>query len=415
ELDALLLTHAHVDHCGLTPKLVREGFHGPIITTSASADLVELVLRDSAHIQAEEAAYKKKRHREEGRKGKHPEKPLYSLNDVEQTLPLLKPVSYRQVVEITPHASVVFHDAGHILGSAMIELRVQTPGGPRTLVFSGDLGQAGKPIVCNPAVLTKANHIVMESTYGDRNHEDHGNVESQLADVINRTADRGGNVVIPIFAIERSQELIYYLSRLSRARRIPSLPAFLDSPMAVDATGIFRRHRECFDAETWMRINSGDSPLSYPELTMVRTSEDSKAINRQKGPVIIMSTSGMCTAGRIKFHLRQNLGRPESTILFVGYQAQGTLGRLIRDGKQEVRIHGHNLWVKAQVDEIHGFSGHADRDALLRWLGHFNSPPQNLFLTHGEEDSAQNLAAHVRNELGWKVTVPEYQQVVEID
>ena len=414
DLDAILLTHAHVDHCGLVPKLVREGFRGPIITTAASADLVELVLQDSAKIQAEDAAYKRKRHRREGRKGKYPVKPLYTIKDVEQTLPMLKPVPYERAVEIKDGASAVFHDAGHILGSAMIELGVRSNGRTRRLIFSGDMGQPGKPLVRDPAALAEADFIVMESTYGDRDHKDRGDVESQLAEVINRTIDGGGNVVVPIFAIERSQELIYHIARLLRAGRIPAVPVFLDSPMAAKVTGVFRRHQECFDLQTWQIITAGDSPLGFPGLEMTRTVDQSKAINDHKGPCVIMATSGMCTAGRIKFHLRRNITRPENTILFVGYQARGTLGRQILDRHQEVRIHGRKWLVRARVEQIHGFSGHADRADLMRWLGHFQDPPQQLFLTHGEADEALALAEHVRNELGWKVTVPEYQQTAEL-
>ena len=414
KIDALLLTHAHLDHCGLAPKLVGEGFRGPIVATAASADLVELVLRDSAKIQAEDAAYKKRRHKREGRKGKYPVKPLYTTKEVARTLPLLKPVPYEQPVQIADGAVAVFHDAGHILGSAMIELSVQSGGRTRRLIFSGDIGQWGKPIVRDPTALAEADLIVMESTYGNRDHEQPGDVESQLTRVIRQTVEQGGNVVIPIFAIERAQELVYHLSRLLSAGQIPELPVFLDSPMAADVTAIFRRHRECFDLEAWQLIASGDSPLGFPGLKMTRSVDESKAINDHPGSAIIMSTSGMCTAGRIKFHLRRNIVRPESTILFVGYQAHGTLGRQILDGNPEVRIHGRPHQVKARVEQIHGFSGHADRTALMRWLGYFQSPPERLFLTHGDEDQALSLAEHVREELGWEVDVPEYRQAVEL-
>ena len=414
DLDAVLLTHAHVDHCGLAPKLVREGFRGAIIATAASADLAELVLRDSAHIQTEDAAYKRRRHKREGRKGKYPAKPLYTAADVERTLPLLQPAQYEQSVRISDDVSVLFHDAGHILGSAMIELLVRADGRLRRLIFSGDIGQRGKPIVRDPATLAEADYIVMESTYGDRDHEDHGEIESQLEEIINRTAAAGGKVVVPIFAIERAQELVYYIGRLLAAGRIPSLPVLLDSPMAANVTAVFRRHRECFDLQTWQMITAGDSPLGFDQLRMVRTVEESKAINRHEGPCVIMSTSGMCTAGRIKFHLRQNITRRQCTIVFVGYQARGTLGRLIVEGKQEVRIHGRLHRVGARVEQIHGFSGHADRSALLRWLGHFQEPPERLFLVHGEEDQSLSLSRQIRDELGFNVTVPEYRQVVEL-
>ncbi len=414
DLDAILLTHAHVDHCGLAPKLVREGFRGEIITTGASADLVELVLRDAAKIQAEDATYKKRRHRKERRGGKYPVKPLYTMRDVEHTLPLVKPVAYEQTVNIGDGCTAEFHDAGHILGSAMIELTLCADGKPRRLVFSGDIGQWGKPIVRDPTALTEADYVVMESTYGDREHQNHGDVETQLEEVIGATLSRGGNVVVPIFAIERAQEFLYYIARLLHAKRILPVPVFLDSPMAANATEVFRRHRECFDLEAWQLITSGNSPLQFPGLEMVRTVDESKAINNHEGPAIILSTSGMCTAGRIKFHLRQNIGRQESTILFVGYQANGTLGRQILDGDREVRIHGRMHLVKAQVEQIRGFSGHADRAGLLRWLGYFNDSHKQLFLTHGEEDEALSLQSLLREQFDWNISVPQYGQVVEL-
>ena len=415
DIDTLLLTHAHVDHCGLAPKLVREGFRGRIITTDASAELVELILRDSAHIQMEDAAYKRKRHKKEGRESKYPVEPLFTTRDAERTLRLLKPVPYDEIVRVNDDLSVVFHDAGHILGSAMVELRVGHNEDMRRVLFSGDIGQTDKPLVRDPTKIADADYLIMESTYGDRDHEDHGDVGTQLADVINRTLSAGGNLVIPTFAIERSQEVIYQLSLLMHEGRIPQVPVFLDSPMAVDATDIFRRYRRHFDEEAWTLIAAGGAPLKFPSLNMVKSVEQSKAINMHKGSAIIMSTSGMCTAGRIKFHLRKNIVHEESTILFVGYQASGTLGRHIRDGATTIRIHGRNLPVRASVEQIHGFSGHADRAALLRWLGHFQRPPRHLFLTHGEEESAFSLAEEVRKMPGWNVTVPEYQQTVELD
>jgi len=257
---------------------------------------------------------------------------------------------------------------------------------------------------------------VMESTYGDREHEPGGDVESQMADVINRSVEEGGNVVVPIFAIERAQEFLYHISRLLHAGRIPQLPVFLDSPMAVDATAIFRRHRECFDAEAWQLINEGSSLFRFPGLEYVRTTEESKAINGREGTSIILSTSGMCTAGRIKFHLRQNIAREDSTILFVGYQAHGTLGRHILSGKHKyVRIHGREYPIKARVDQIRGFSGHADRTAMMQWLGNLQSPPERLFLVHGEESQALAFSKHIEETLGWNVTVPKYRDVAQIE
>ncbi|MCA9118712.1 MAG: MBL fold metallo-hydrolase [Planctomycetaceae bacterium] len=414
ECDAMLLTHAHLDHCGLIPKLVANGFHAPIYCTRPTVDLTEVILRDSAKIQEEDAAYKKKRHEREGRKSKYPEKALYGEDDVLKTLPMLSGVPYETVLRVTDDISVVFHDAGHILGSAMLEVTVTENGVTRRVIFSGDIGQSDKPLIRDPSFFESADFVVMESTYGDRNHEDRGDVETQLCDVINETIGRGGNLVIPTFAVERAQELMYYISRLVHADRIPDVKVFLDSPMAVDVTNIFRQYRECFDEEAWELIGSNRSPLQFPGLQLARSTAQSIAINNTKEPCIIMATSGMCTGGRIKHHLRRNLSRPESTILFVGYQAHGTLGRLISDGKQEVRIHGRNYEAKAQISRIYGFSGHADRDALLRWIEHLKQAPREIFLTHGEEEAAMSLAEGIRNEKGWEVSIPEFQQIVDL-
>jgi metallo-beta-lactamase family protein len=415
DLDAILLTHAHVDHCGLAPKLVQEGFRGPILCTFASADLIELVLRDAAEIQVEDAAFKEKRHRKEGRWGQKPVKPLYNTRDVDRTLRLVESVAYDQPVRINDRVHAVFHDAGHILGSAMVELRVSDHGSPRRLLFSGDIGQSGKPIVRNPAVVHEADYIVMESTYGDRNHENGKSVEEQLDKIINETIAIGGKIVIPIFAIERAQELIYYFSRLFESKHIPEIPVYLDSPMAADVTEVFRHHRECFDVEAKELADAGQMLLKFPSLHMVRSMEESKSLNDRKGPAIIMATSGMCTAGRIKHHLAQYIGNPNCTILFVGYQSQGTLGRQILDGNHEVRIHGISRFVRARVAQIQGISGHADSASLLEWLRHFKKPPRELFVTHGESQSSLALAELVRKELGWNVSVPEYREMVTLN
>jgi metallo-beta-lactamase family protein len=263
--------------------------------------------------------------------------------------------------------------------------------------------------------VKQADYIVMESTYGDRVHENHGSVESQLEKVITETITAGGKVIIPIFAIERAQELIYYLNRLLYSRHIPELPVFLDSPMAADVNEVFLRHRECFDVEAEEHVANGQSLLKFPSLRVVRGVEESKAINEMKGPAIIMATSGMCTAGRIKHHLAQYIGNPACTILFVGYQSQGTLGRQILDGNPEVRIHGISRLVRARIAQIQGISGHADRNGLLQWLGHFQKPPRELFITHGEPQSASALAEEVRQKLGWNVCVPQYRETVELN
>lgn len=414
EIDALLLTHVHIDHCGLLPRLVQEGYRGPIHTTKPSAALVEIMLRDAAEIQAEDAGYKKKRHAKEGRPAKFPYEPLFTEQDVDRTLPLVRGCGYGQAVEVFPGLTARFFDAGHILGSAMILCDATENGMTRRIAFSGDIGQWDKPIIRDPTLLKDADYIVMESTYGDRNHERAGDVETQLAAVVAATIERGGNVVIPTFAVERAQELIYHIGRLVRAGRVPHMPVFLDSPMAVDVTAIYARFHDYVDEAMRQMIDSNQPPLRFPGLTMTRTADESKRINGLREPSIIMASSGMCNAGRIKHHLRNNLPRPESTILFVGHQAHGTLGRLILDGRSPVRIFGQEVAVRAKIDQIYGFSGHADHDGLMRWIGHFQRRPTKVFLTHGEEQVALKLADEIKFKLGYETEVPFYQQVVDL-
>jgi metallo-beta-lactamase family protein len=412
--DALLLTHAHIDHSGLIPKLVREGFRGPIYTTAPSVQLCDVMLRDSARIQEEDAAYKKRRHRREGRRGKYPERPLYVERDVERALRLFRAVRYDEPVRINDAFTVVFRDAGHILGSSMLQVEVAEGGTTRSIVFSGDVGQWNKPLVRDPSTFERADYVVMESTYGDRNHGAGGRIEEQLKAVIQATVECGGNVVIPTFAVERAQELMYYISRLVYADAIPDIPVYLDSPMAVDVTHLFNDFRSALDDEARELFRSNHAPLRFPGLRMVQSTDDSKAINRVNGPCIIMAASGMCTGGRIKHHLRHNIGRPECTVLFVGHQGRGTLGRQILDGASPVRIHGQMYGVKARVARIEGFSAHADQAGLMHWLAGFRSAPRQLFLTHGEEEVSLHLAEHVKGTLDWPVTVPHYMEEVDL-
>jgi metallo-beta-lactamase family protein len=291
---------------------------------------------------------------------------------------------------------------------------VRDHGEPRKFLFTGDLGQMNKPIVRDPETFTQADYIVMESTYGDRNHETAEDAETQLERIIKQTAEAGGAIVIPIFAIERAQEIIYYLNRLLFAGRIPEMPVFLDSPMAADVNEIFRDHRDCFDKEALDLLSAGRQLFKFPALKVLRSREESQEVNAYGGPCIIMSTSGMCTAGRIKHHLAQRIARPETTVLFVGYQARGTLGRQILDGNREVRIHGRSLLVRSRIAQLQGISGHADREGLMKWLGTFQTPPRHVFIAHGEEEVSVNFAKHVRETLHYDATVPEYQQVVEL-
>ena len=413
-MDAMVLTHAHIDHCGLIPRFVKQGFNAPIVTTNPSSDLLEIMLKDAAHIQQEDAKYKARRHKKEGRKGRYQPEPLFDSKDVDETLPLVRGVEFDKSIDITKDVSVTFRQAGHILGSAMLEVMVNERGAKRKIVFSGDIGQWGKPLIQDPTLFEQSDFIVMESTYGDRVHEDHGDIRSQLDDVINRTVARGGKVVIPTFAVERAQEILYFLSELVNDGSIPRVPVYLDSPMAVNVTAVFKKHRNQFDDETWERINAGDRPLNFPGLIFSRTADQSKSINEVEGPAIIMSTSGMCTAGRIKHHLKRELPRDASTILFVGYQAHGTLGRQIVEGRETVRIHGTARPVRAEVAQIHGFSGHADRNGLLRWARNFKNQPKRLFLTHGDEEAAENLAGQLRSELKWDVLIPHYESTNDL-
>jgi metallo-beta-lactamase family protein len=408
EIDVLLLTHAHLDHSGLIPKIVRDGFSGTILTTAATSDLLSIALMDAARIQEEDAAFKKKRHKKEGRTGSHPEIPLYTVEDVQRAMPLVEEVPYDKETALSDGLSFRFRDAGHILGSAMVELVSREDGVSRSLVFSGDIGQWDKPFVRDPSVFEKADYVVMESTYGDRDHEDPKTIDELLCQIVRETARAGGNVVIPTFAIERAQELMFFLSRLVRDKAIPALPIFLDSPMAREVTEAFRRHPEVLDEESRSLFEAGTSPFDFPGLVIVKTIEESKSINSIRGSAIIMAGSGMCTGGRIKHHLVWNIARPESTILFVGYQAKETLGRQILEKAPQVRILGQILPVQARVAKINGFSAHADRKALGRWLDAFTTPPRRLFVNHGDAEVALRFADRVRQDRGWTVEVPDY-------
>ncbi len=415
QLDHVLLTHAHLDHCGLVPRLVAQGYRGPLLATRASVELAGIVLRDSGHLQEEDAAFKRHRHQREGRRGRFPEVPLYTARDAEVALERFQGVGYDQPVALGEHVTAWFHDAGHILGSAVLELHVREDGRERRLVFSGDIGQWNRPLVRDPAIVASADYVVVESTYGDRRHLEEGEPEDILCDIVNDTEARGGNLLIPTFAIERAQEVLYYLSRLVWQDRIPHLLVFLDSPMAVNATEVFLRHAECLDDETQQLLRSAQHPFAFPGLRLVRTVEESKAINRIRGSCVIMAGSGMCTGGRIKHHLEHQIGRPQTTVLFVGYQARGTLGRQIADGASEVRIHGQTHRVRARVVQIHGLSAHADQDELCRWVHGFARAPRRIFVTHGEPESSQALADLLTAQGSQRVQIPEYQQTVVLE
>jgi len=415
-IDAVFLTHAHLDHCGLLPKLVREGYRGKIYCTEATAEIAQIILLDAAKLQEEDAAYKAKRHKKEGRRGPYPEMPLYTVEDAEAVEPLFSAVEYLRCVEINNNVEGCYYEAGHVLGSAVISINIKHDGKNHRVIFSGDIGEPERPIIKDPAVFDEAEYIVMESTYGDRTHEEHENtdIQKQLRDCINRTVSAGGNIIIPSFALERSQELLYHLNELFLRKEIPPLVVFLDSPMAIRITEVFKRHADLFDKEMMQRLRQGNSFFSFENLKMVQSTEESKAINNIKGSSIIIAGSGMVTGGRVKHHIVNNIRRAESTILFVGYQAEGTPGRILLGGAEEFRLLGQTHPVKAHISKIDGFSAHADRDGLLEWLADIRVPPRCVFLAHGEEKAANSFAELLKEKTGWTIQIPRYKETVKL-
>ncbi len=414
-LGVVLLTHAHLDHCGWLPRMVQEGFQGKIYCTSATQEIAKIVLMDAAHLQEEDASFKKKRHGKEGRKGPFPEVPLYTTEDAQECFPLFQSRGYEKPVEVAPGIEAWFHNVGHILGAAAITVRVRQNGQSRTILFSGDVGRWDRPILRDPSRIEQADYVLVESTYGDRVHETREQVKEKLCHVILETKKAGGNIIVPSFAIERAQEILYYLNELLIDGCVPHLMTFLDSPMAVSVTKVFQDHPGLYDKEMIQRVNSHASPFELPGLTMVQKTAESKTINNISGTVMVIAGSGMCTGGRIKHHLANNIDRPESTILFVGYQAAGTLGRTIIEGAKEVRILGQNFPVRARIAKINGFSGHADRAELDRWLSALQESPRHVFVIHGETNIAHSFADHLRQKNGWSVSVPAYKDTVELN
>lgn len=414
-IDMVLLTHAHVDHCGFLPKLVKDGFHGKIYCTSATAEIAEIVLLDSAKLQIEDAKYKKKRHKKEGRTGPYPLVPLYDEEDAKDTIKLFEKVSYNKTKNIAKGIEATFYDAGHILGSSMIKLKVKEGEEERSILFSGDIGRPDKVILRDPTLFEEADYVIMESTYGNRYHQDIRDIDDNLEEVINETHRAGGNIVIPSFAIERAQELLYELNSLFMERRIPPLLVFVDSPMANKVTKVFSNHPELFDEEMKEMVEVNHSPFSFRNLKVVNTVQESKAINNIRGTSIIIAGSGMCTGGRIKHHIANNITNPDSTLLFVGYQAVGTLGRIILDGVKEVRLFGKNFPMKMAVRRIEGFSAHAGKQELFDWVTHLKKNPQKVFITHGEEEAAEHFSNYLHDTTGWKTYVPEYKDTVTLD
>jgi len=414
-IDAVLLTHAHLDHCGLLPKLVREGFKGKIHCTDATSEIAQIILLDSAKIQEEDAKYKLKRHQREGRKGPYPEVPLYTVADAEATFPHFSPVQYGRGVEVAPGLEATFLDAGHVLGSAVIRITARLNGTERNVLFSGDIGRPDRPIVRDPEPIDSADYVLVESTYGDRVHRGRDDIKVAIAEVINAAKKAGGRIIVPSFALERSQEVLYYMNELILDGLIPHMTVFLDSPMAAGITKVFKHHPELFDEEMTELVQNHESPFKFPDLRIVQSTRESKAINSKRGTYMVIAGSGMCTGGRIKHHLANNISDPQNTIMFVGYQATGTLGRSIVNGDEEVRILGQNYPVRATIARIEGFSAHADRNELLQWLQGLKSAPKKVFVVHGEENSALQFGDYVKEQTGWKVAVPRYRDEFILD
>ena len=409
DIDFVLLTHAHVDHSGMLPKLCKNGFRGPIYATDATADLCSIMLRDCAHIQQQEAEWKaRKKKRSELVEGDS--EPIYTMEDAEHAIKCLVPIHYDELVEICDGIKIRFTDIGHLLGSSSIEVFLNEDGVHRTVCFSGDIGNKDQPLIKDPAYTDKADYVIMESTYGDRLHEKAViNPVEDLAKIIQETLDGGGNLVIPSFAVGRTQEILYFIKQIKERNLViyHDFPVYVDSPLAVDATEMFEKNFfNCFDEEAMEMINRGENPLTFPGLNLAITSEESRAINFDEEPKVIISASGMCEAGRIRHHLKHNLWRPECTILFVGYQAMGTLGRAIIDGATEVKLFGEPISIRAAIAALPGLSGHADKDGLVEWLAAFKEKPKHVFVVHGDDQAAEAFTEYVNKEMKIPATAP---------
>lgn len=408
QLDAVVLSHAHLDHSGYLPRLIRDGYGGKAFCTFGTADLASILLPDAGFLQEEEAAHANRK-----RWSRHvPAEPLFTLLDAQRALRHLRPVAYGAPREVAPGVTVRFHPAGHIIGAAIVELVLEERAGRTTLLFSGDLGRTASPLLAPPATFARADYVLVESTYGDRLHPPAP--ERELARVVREAAARGGMLVMPSFAVGRTQELLYVLRRLEDAGEVPALDVYLDSPMAIDATAITLAHLDELNPEAAERARS-ERPAFVPRrLRVVRDAEQSRALNALKGPGIILSASGMCTGGRVKHHLRHRLPDPSATVCLVGFQAAGTRGRALQDGAREVHLFGEPVPVAARVECLDGFSAHADRHELLAWLGAFEAPPRGVFVVHGEPENSRALAEHIERALGWKARVPELGELIAL-
>ena len=408
-IDYVFVTHAHIDHSGRLPLLVKQGFRGKIFATEATCRLLDIMLRDSAHIQEIEAQWK---HRKGARAGRDTSEPLYTMQDAEDAIELLTPCKYNEELQIDSGVKIRFTDAGHLLGSASIELWVTENGTTKKVVFSGDIGNVNQPLINDPQTLTEADYVVMESTYGDKNHEIPTDYVETLAKMIDDALMENGNVVIPSFAVGRTQELLYFIRDMKErgiVKSFPNFPVYVDSPLASEATKIYSSLLAAHaDEETLELIKKGINPISFPNLRFVESSDESRALNDDPTPKVIISSSGMCEAGRVRHHLKHNLWRSECAVIFVGYQAGGTLGRIILEGAPKVKLFGEEIAINAKIHTFKGISAHADRDKLIRWVSKFESAPQKVFIVHGESDISVAFADTLTR-YGFSAFAPNYQ------
>ena len=422
-IDFMLLTHAHIDHSGRIPKLYNEGFKGPVYATKATCDLCEIMLPDSGHIQEVEIEWKNRKRMREGLEALPP---LYTAQDAIDCLEIFHRVQYDEIVEIDDNISVRFNDAGHMLGSAIIEIWATENGKTTKAVFTGDLGNNDLPLLDSPTMISNADYLIMESTYGNRLHMRNDDKAKLFLDIVSETLDKGGRVVIPSFAVGRTQEILYEIDKLReelgqdeefarKYEKLMNVPVYVDSPLAIAATEVFKKNTELFEEEIQEKIKRGDNPLEFRGLQFTPTADESKALNEDLKPKIIISASGMCEVGRIKHHLKHNLYRPECTILFVGYQAEGTLGRKIMDGQKLVKLFGDEIAVNAEIKYLDAFSGHADKEGLLNWIYHMDKKPKNIFLVHGEYSAQQALRTSINERFGINAIIPAYEDTYTDD
>ena len=421
EIDFMLLTHAHIDHSGRIPKLYNEGYRKDVIATKATCDLCSIMLPDSGHIQEMEAEWKNKKRE---RKGEKTIPPIYTAEDAAKSLEIFRPVQYNVIVDIDENIKARFNDAGHMLGSSIIEVWITENGETKKIVFTGDLGNNDIPLLSPPTMISDADYLVMESTYGNRLHMRNDDKAEIFLNVVYETLEKGGTVVIPSFAVGRTQEILYELNRIKdkkddeefskKYQKLMSVPVYVDSPLAISATEVFKENMNLFNEETQAIINEGDNPLEFNGLKFTRTADESKALNASEESSIIISASGMCEVGRIKHHLKHHLWEPNSTILFVGYQAPGTLGRKLVDGEKKVKIFGEEIAVNARIEYIEGYSGHADQEWLMNFVYSFTTPPKHIFLVHGEPEGQIVLKQKLEDNTNIPITIPDYGETYEI-